>query len=259
MAYLGRGLDRGNYLKLDDLQPQFNGSTTTFNLTSGGQAFYPGSSYSLLVSLAGVIQEPESAFTIDQNQIIFATPPGGTESFFCLVLGVPLAVGVPAEGSVTSQTISNSSITFDKLAPDARGVGIQSGGVTIAGAGVTQLNFVGTGNTFIYNASTKTVDISIEGGGGVGAGGTWNANNVGVYTGKSAGINTTTVIGTAHSEGALQVNGNIAIVEGALLTHKTIDGQVNIPANKNGLLIGPVSVGTAATIDVAPGSVLVIV
>lgn len=259
MAYLGRGLDRGNYLKLDDLQPQFNGSTTTFNLTSGGQAFYPGSSYSLLVSLAGVIQEPESAFTIDQNQIIFATPPGGTESFFCLVLGVPLAVGVPAEGSVTSQTISNSSITFDKLAPDARGVGIQSGGVTIAGAGVTQLNFVGTGNTFIYNASTKTVDISIEGGGGVGAGGTWNANNVGVFTGKSAGINTTTVIGTAHSEGALQVNGNIAIVEGALLTHKTIDGQVNIPANKNGLLIGPVSVGTAATIDVAPGSVLVIV
>ena len=259
MAYLGRGLDRGNYLKLDDLQPQFNGSTTTFNLTSGGQAFYPGSSYSLLVSLAGVIQEPESAFTIDQNQIIFASPPGGTESFFCLVLGVPLAVGVPAEGSVTSQTISNGSITFDKLAPDARGVGIQSGGVSIAGAGVTQLNFVGTGNTFIYNASTKTVDISIEGGGGVGAGGTWNANNVGVYTGKSAGINTTTIIGTAHSEGALQVNGNIAIVEGALLTHKTIDGQVNIPANKNGLLIGPVSVGTAATIDVAPGSVLVIV
>lgn len=258
MAYLGRGLDRGNYLKLDDLQPQFNGSTTTFNLTSGGQAFYPGSSYSLLVSLAGVIQEPESAFTIDQNQIIFATPPGGTESFFCLVLGVPLAVGIPAEGSVTSNIISNSSVTFEKLDPNARGVGIQSGGVTIAGAGVTQLNFVGTGNTFVYNASTKTVDIAIQGG-GVGAGGTWNANGVGVYTGRSVGVNTTTVIGAAHSEGALQVNGNIAIVEGALLTHKTIDGQVNIPANKNGLLIGPVSVGTAATIDVAPGSVLVIV
>ena len=259
MAYLGRGLDRGNYLKLDDLQPQFNGSTTTFNLTSGGQAFYPGSSYSLLVSLAGVIQEPESAFTIDQNQIIFASPPGGTESFFCLVLGVPLAVGVPAEGSVTSNIISNSSVTFEKLDPDARGVGIQSGGVSIAGAGVTQLNFVGTGNTFIYNASTKTVDISIEGGGGVGAGGTWNANNVGVYTGKSAGINTTTVIGTASSEGALQVQGNVAIVEGALLTHQTVEGEIFVPSNKNGLLIGPVTVGTAATIDIAVGSVLVIV
>ena len=58
MAYLGRGLDRGNYLKLNDLSSQFNGNTVTFNLTSGGQAFYPGSAYSILVSLAGIVQEP---------------------------------------------------------------------------------------------------------------------------------------------------------------------------------------------------------
>lgn len=45
------------------------------------------------------------------------------------------------------------------------GVGIQSGGTAI-GAGVTQLNFVGTGNTFLYNSGTNTVDISISGGGG---------------------------------------------------------------------------------------------
>ena len=31
---------------------------------------------------------------------------------------------------------------------------------------LTALNFVGTGNTFLYNAGTKTVDISIAGGGG---------------------------------------------------------------------------------------------
>jgi len=56
MAYIGRGLDKGNYLKLDDLQSQFNGSTTTFNLTSGGTAFYPGSAFSILVVLAEVTQ-----------------------------------------------------------------------------------------------------------------------------------------------------------------------------------------------------------
>ena len=44
-------------------------------------------------------------------------------------------------------------------------VGIQSGGVQI-GAGITQLNFVGTGNTFAVNGTT--VDISIQGGGGGG-------------------------------------------------------------------------------------------
>jgi len=258
MAYLGRGLDRGNYLKLDDISSQFNGSTTTFNLTSGGQTFYPGSSYSILVSVASSILEPETSFYVDQNQIVFSNAPAASDNFFCIALGIPIGIGIPGEGTVSTTKLQYSSVTFDKLDENARGVGIQSAGVSIAGAGVTQLNFVGTGNTFVYNPATKTVDIAIQGG-GVGAGGTWNANNVGVYTGKSAGINTTTVVGTANSEGALQVQGNVAIVEGALLTHKNIEGEIFVPSDKNALLIGPVTVGAAATIDVAVGSVLVIV
>ena len=90
MAYLGRGLDRGNYLKLDDLSSQFDGNVVTFNLTSGGQAFYPGSAYSILVSLAGIIQEPESAYIISNNTTTFASPPQGSDDFFCIALGVPL-------------------------------------------------------------------------------------------------------------------------------------------------------------------------
>ena len=49
------------------------------------------------------------------------------------------------------------------------GVGIQSAGTTI-GAGITQLNFVGAGNTFAVNGNT--IDISIQGGGGGGSIGT---------------------------------------------------------------------------------------
>jgi len=44
--------------------------------------------------------------------------------------------------------------------------GIQSGG-SVVGAGATTINFIGAGNTFSYNPSTKTLDISIEGGGGI--------------------------------------------------------------------------------------------
>ncbi len=44
------------------------------------------------------------------------------------------------------------------------GVGIQSAGSVISGVGVTQLNFIGTGNTF--RLSNGTVDVSISGGGG---------------------------------------------------------------------------------------------
>ena len=75
--------------------------------------------------------------------------------------------GVSTLGQV--QGISGVSTTF------VSAVGIQSGGVTI-GAGITQLNFVGTGNTFKVDGTT--VDISIESGGG-GAG----LSTTGVSTG----------------------------------------------------------------------------
>ena len=247
MAYLGRALTSGNYLKLDDISSGFNGSETTFNLTSGGQAFYPGSPYSILVSLAGVVQEPESAYTINESQITFASAPAGSDDFFCVVLGVALGIGVPGDGTVTAA----------KLATGVRGVGIQSGGVTI-GVGITQLNFVGTGNTFALNGTT--VDVSIAGGGGAtGAGGTWSSDAVGVHTTKIVGVGTDSVTGTANSEGALQAHGNVAIVDGALLTDIDVNSNVFIPSGKNGLLIGPVTVGAGFTVDVASGSVLVVV
>ena len=47
---------------------------------------------------------------------------------------------------------------------DAHRVGIQSSGTVIGNA--SQLNFVGTGNTFAVNGST--IDVSISGGGGSG-------------------------------------------------------------------------------------------
>ena len=50
------------------------------------------------------------------------------------------------------------------------GVGISSAGGTIA-TNATTLNFVGAGNTFLFNSTTNTVDISIAGGGGGGGGG----------------------------------------------------------------------------------------
>ena len=56
MPYIGKQLSNGNYLKLDDISSSFNGSTTTFSLTNGGSAYYPGSEFSILVSVGGVIQ-----------------------------------------------------------------------------------------------------------------------------------------------------------------------------------------------------------
>ena len=86
MAYIGRQQTSGAFLKLDDLSSQFNNSTTTFNLTLGGEAFFAGNPYSLLVSLGGVIQEPIASFTIVENQINFASAPRAGADFFIVVL-----------------------------------------------------------------------------------------------------------------------------------------------------------------------------
>ena len=151
MPYVGRDLQRGNYLKLDDISSSFNGSTTTFNLTSGGNAFFPGSAFSIIVSLGGVVQEPESAFQIDRSQIIFATAPTASSDFFCIALGVALGVGVPGHNTVGNNQLAkplsygdyfrwdsaNNRVGINTLLPstalDVVGSATFSGNVSIGG------------------------------------------------------------------------------------------------------------------------------
>ena len=250
MPYLGRELTSGNYLKLDSLESQFNGSTTTFSLKSGGADFFPGSSLSLLVSIAGVILEADTSYTINNNEITFTTAPANGADGFIIVLGLALGVGVPADGSVG----------LSQLQESARGVGVNTNGVTV-GRGVTTINFAGPGvTTGFFNADVGIATVFFQGGGGgVGAAGTWASDEVGVATSKVVGVGTAQAVGTANSEGALQSLGNIAITDGALLIDNDISSSINVPSGKNGLLIGTVNVAIGATIDVATGSVLVVV
>ena len=136
-------------------------------------------------------------------------------------------------------------------------LGISSGGNSVVSGPVKTLNFIGVGNTFLYDASSDRVDVSIAG--GAGAGGTFASNAVGVHTDKIVGVNTSTIAGSATSEGALQVTGNIAITEGLLTLDSNLYTSVSVPSGKNALLIGPTTVAAGATIDVATGSTLVVV
>ena len=253
MPYLGRELTSGNYLKLDDISSQFNGTTTTFQLKSGGSDFFPGSSFSLLVSVAGVIQEADSAYQINNNEITFATAPSNGDDGFIIVLGLALGVGVPADGSVGLTQLNDTA----KL-----GISTSNSNNTSTvkvGSGVTSLNFAGPGVTTAFVTNGIATVFVQGGGGGVGAAGTWASDSVGVATSKVVGVGTAQAVGTANSEGALQALGNIAITDGALLIDNDISSSINVPSGKNGLLIGTVSVAVGATIDVATGSVLVVV
>ena len=255
MPYLGRELTSGNYLKLDDISSQFDGSTVTFQLKSGGSDFFPGSSFSLLVSVGGVIQEADSAYQINNNEITFATAPGNSDDCFIIVLGLALGIGVPGDGTVGLQHLQDSAKLGIKTS------NYNNTSTVDVGTGVTSINFAGPGVTTAFVSSTGIATVFFQGGGGggVGAAGTWASDSVGVATSKVVGVGTAQAVGTANSEGALQSLGNIAITDGALLIDNDISSSINIPTGKNGLLIGTVNVAVGATIDVATGSVLVVV
>ena len=299
MPYLGRELTSGTYLKLDSIQSQFDGSETTFNLKSGGSDFYPGSSYSLMVSLAGIVQEAESAYEINNNQIVFQAPPASTDDCFIIVLGLALGIGVPGDGTVGLTQLNetaklnvskNSTLVGSGVTEiDFKGTGISTtqynttagiatiyvdqgsslgvttsiglgAGTTISTGNLQTINFAGPGvSTGYYNSGVGIATIFFEGGGSVGAAGTWKSDSVGVATSKVVGVGTAQAVGTANSEGALQAYGNVAIIDGVLATDQVLDTNVFVPTGRNGLLVGPVTVGVGITLDVATGSTLVVV
>lgn len=82
-------------------------------------------------------------------------------------IGIGTNVNVNTTGIITASSFSGDGSSLTGI---INGVGIQSGGVNVASGIVTTLNFVGTGNTFSYNASTKTVSVSIQGSVGGGGG-----------------------------------------------------------------------------------------
>ena len=79
-----------------------NGSTTAFTLTRN-----PGSVYSPFVFVDGVIQDPITHYGISGTTITFTFAPASGTDNILVVYGPTLTAG----------TVSDGSITFDKLAP----------------------------------------------------------------------------------------------------------------------------------------------
>ena len=183
-----------------------DGSTTTYNLSQE-----VSSSNDILVTLDGVTQYPNTqtttrAYQTTGSSIIFTSAPdtgvviqvrhigfGGASSQS--VTGFYGRTGNVSLKSTDDVTVNDLTVTGDlsvtgdisydeatarnldvsgiaTFQSGLQGIGIQSAGLNMAVGVITALNFVGSGNTFLYNTSTNTVDISIAGGAGgaVGAG-----------------------------------------------------------------------------------------
>ena len=150
---------------------------------------------------------------------------------------------VNVAGVTTFASTVNAATINATLFNGASQVGIQSGGVQI-GAGVTQLNFIGLGNTFAVNGTT--VDVSISGNSG--AGGTWSSYTAGIATTKSVGVNTNNLddndlVGVGNSFQGLYIS------NGMMITDNKLSGNHYIGTAFNGLMAGPVNIEGTLTID----------
>ena len=115
-------------------------------------------------------------------------------------------VELDVDGHTNLDNVSIAGVATAILFSGPSQIGIQSAGIQI-GAGITQLNFVGAGNTF--KVTGTTVDVSISG--NTGAGGTWNNYDAGIATTKSVGINTSNLddndlVGVGNSFNGLYIS-----------------------------------------------------
>ena len=136
MAYIGKTPTVGSFIKLDDISTS---STNSYTMQHNSVNFSPESANHMLVSLNGVIQAPNTSFSISGSTITFL-PSSGTLSSsdsidFIMVYGNVLDVGV-------ASSVTDSSITKGKLnlISDSSSAGLTVKGDGSSENGTIQLN-----------------------------------------------------------------------------------------------------------------------
>tara|TARA_R100000781_G_scaffold93508_1_gene58089 strand:- start:891 stop:5276 length:4386 start_codon:yes stop_codon:yes gene_type:complete len=149
-----------NAQKLDNISSNFNGVLTTFNLKVDNITVKPASAESLHIVLAGHLQEPSTAYTINSvnGTITFASAPSNGTAFFGVVLSrLPLADTTGISTITNANVAANAAIDGTKINPNF-------GSNTITGVTTTQS---ATDNTtklastaFVQTAISNLVDSS---------------------------------------------------------------------------------------------------
>ena len=109
MAYVGPQPKLGRNREVDDISSSFNGSTTAFTLAVSGSNVSPGTANDIIVSLGGVVQNPNQDYTIAGSTLTFTTAPASGLSFFAVVLGqsIDSSIVAPGDGTVTGTKLSS--------------------------------------------------------------------------------------------------------------------------------------------------------
>jgi hypothetical protein len=188
MPYIGKEPVAGNFVLLDSITTS---ATATYALTKDSVAYSPESARNMLVSLNGVTQAPETAFTVSGSNITFSSALTSSDVIdYILVLGDVLSVGTPSDGTVGTSQMSYPLGNFSSTGIDdnADAVAITIDASENVGIGTTSPSFplevdgstgdgvkIKAGNTsnddsFLIANSSNTTMFLVDGGGNVGIG-----------------------------------------------------------------------------------------
>ena len=150
MAYVGKAPSSGRYSILDDISGSFTGSTPgPFNLTVNGSAISPQNEANCIISVSGVVQDPQNAFIITGSQITFTSNPSSSDTFFGVVLGDVYDIGTPTDSTVSAASLASNFFlknnqTWSDINMTGSNNGALVGPVTISGT-IT----IPAGSTFV--------------------------------------------------------------------------------------------------------------
>ena len=125
MAYIGRDVQYGTLEKQDLVA---DGSQTVFTLNYG-----VATAASLLVSVGGVIQEPDTAYTVSGTQLTFTAAPDSNDNIYVVFLGKELMDMTKKEiyfHTATGDGSNVNPITLTNSAENAHELMVMLNGVT---------------------------------------------------------------------------------------------------------------------------------
>lgn len=125
MPFIGKAPETGAFRLIDSITTS---ATDTYALTVQGDHYFPESARNLIVSLNGVTQAPETAYTVSGSHIVFASALTSSDVIdYILVIGDAVDIGTPSDGTVgnaqlkASLDLSGKTLTFsaDQVSGDA--------------------------------------------------------------------------------------------------------------------------------------------
>ena len=243
-----------NIREIDDISSSFNGSTTQFGLAIGGSGVSPVTAQQMLISLGGVIQDPNQDFSISGSNIIFTTAPASGLDFFGTLLGTDLSLNTIADTSVTPAKISTGGPSWSGDGTLRISSGLTVVGVTTIGGSAS----IGGDTTIAGTTQSTNKDtgsLVLEGGlgleGNIFAGGSLTAVN-GTFSGDVS------IGGTLTKQDVTNVD-SIGVVT-ARAGIKVNAGGVDIAAGGiSAVGVGSISAGAAGTVTIGYGNTTLIV